>query len=120
MTPYGARLMVGNLRTAGVIPVLFLGGKRYPGDIPDSFSKDMFSIPPFFGKPSFIEGFHRVSVPVTSCNWLVFDCDIMHPPARFFSNRRDQHWIFDHTGAPSGKFQCKSTPNQSSQVYISK
>ena len=43
-------VMVGKSRVASVIPVLFLVGKCYPGDVPDSFFESYVFEHPIFAK----------------------------------------------------------------------
>ena len=112
--------MMGKSRADCVIPVLFLVGKCYPGEVPDSFLKVMFSSSLFWGKSGSSEGVRKVNVGVTSRNLVVFDCDIMRSTSNCLSNEHDNHRIFDHAGVLDGLLPSKTTANQVSQMCISK
>ena len=112
--------MMGKSRADCVIPVLFLVAKCYPGEVPDSFLKVMFSSSPFLGKSGSSEGVRKVNVGVTSRNLVVFDCDIMRSTSNCLSNEHDNHRIFDHAGVLDGMLPSKTTANQVSQTCISK
>ena len=113
-------LMMGKSRVASVIPVLFLVGKCYPGDVPDRFFESYVFEHPIFWKIRF-----HGRCPKSQCQYDVLELGCVrwwYPAAdfRFAQQRAWQPFNLRSRKSPRWNAPKQNYSEQGSQACISK